>query len=414
MMIMNVAGVSLQDRIDVRHEFPLLYQSVNGHALIYLDNAATTQKPARVIQALNEYYHRYNANIYRGIHTLAEKATREFEETRTAARFFINATSEEEIIFVRGVTEAINLVAASYGRTFVQSDDEIIVSALEHHSNIVPWQIVCNEKKALLRVIPANDKGELMLDAFQEMLSSRTRLVAVSHISNSLGTVNPIQEIVRMAHRAGALVLVDGAQAGAHKRIDVQQLDCDFYCLSAHKMYGPTGVGMLYGKKAILEKMPPYQSGGEMIREVTFGNTIYQDLPYKFEAGTPDIGGVIAFRQAIEFILETGRDRIAAHEHALLTYATEQFSKIPSVRIIGNARDKSNILSFIMDDFHPYDIGHVLDARGIAVRTGQHCTQPIMDRLGVEATVRASFAAYNTTDDIDELVRALRMIDFIR
>lgn len=399
----------------IREEFPVLDQKVNGRDLVYFDNAATSQKPRQVIRALTEYYENYNANIHRGIHTLAEKATRAYEETRNVAKAFINARSAEEIIFVRGVTEAINLVASSYGRAFVGEGDEIIISALEHHSNIVPWQILCEEKKAVLRVIPVSDEGEIELDAFEKLLSSRTRLVAVNHASNSLGTINPVREIVHMAHQRGAVVLIDGAQAGAHLEIDVTDLDCDFYCLSAHKMYGPTGAGVLYGKKDILEAMPPYQGGGEMIKDVTFEKTTYNDLPYKFEAGTPNIADVVAFRSAIEFINAVGRDNISAHEHELLEYGTEKLLQLPSVRLIGTARNKVSVLSFIVEGIHPFDIGQMLDARGIAVRTGHHCTQPLMDRFGIEGTVRASFAVYNTKDEIDRLAEGLqRVINFIK
>lgn len=399
----------------IREEFPVLDQKVNGRDLVYFDNAATSQKPRQVIRALTEYYENYNANIHRGIHTLAEKATRAYEETRNVAKAFINARSAEEIIFVRGVTEAINLVASSYGRAFVGEGDEIIISALEHHSNIVPWQILCEEKRAVLRVIPVSDEGEIELDAFEKLLSSRTRLVAVNHASNSLGTINPVREIVHMAHQRGAVVLIDGAQAGAHLEIDVTDLDCDFYCLSAHKMYGPTGAGVLYGKKDILEAMPPYQGGGEMIKDVTFKKTTYNDLPYKFEAGTPNIADVVAFRSAIEFINAVGRDNISAHEHELLEYGTEKLLQLPSVRLIGTARNKVSVLSFIVEGIHPFDIGQMLDARGIAVRTGHHCTQPLMDRFGIEGTVRASFAVYNTKDEIDRLAEGLqRVINFIK
>jgi cysteine desulfurase/selenocysteine lyase len=356
----------------------------------------------------------FNANIHRGIHALAEKATKEFERTRIAVRDFINASAVEEIVFVRGVTEAINLVASSYGRSFIEEGDEIIVSELEHHSNIVPWQILCKEKKAILKVIPINDEGDLILDEFVSLLSGRTKLVAVSHVSNSLGTINPIKEIIRLAHHQGTVVLIDGAQAGAHQKIDVQDLDCDFYCLSAHKMYGPTGVGILYGKRHILEIMPPYHGGGEMIREVTFAKTTYNDLPYKFEAGTPHIAGVVAFRKALEFMSVTGHDYLIQHDKELLAYATERLSKLSTVRLVGTSKEKVGIVSFVMEGFHPYDIGHILNARGIAVRTGQHCTQPLMDRLGIDGTVRLSLAIYNTRQEIDELIRALRVINFIK
>lgn len=399
----------------IREEFPILVQKVNGRDLVYFDNAATSQKPRQVIQALTDYYQSYNANIHRGIHTLAEKATKAYEETRVTVKDFINAQSAEEIIFVRGVTEAINLVASSYGRTFIGKGDEVVISAMEHHSNIVPWQILCEENQAILRIIPVNDKGELILDEFAKLLSDKTRVVAVNHASNSLGTINPIKEIVRMAHRHGAVVLVDGAQAGAHLEIDVTDLDCDFYCLSAHKMYGPTGAGVLYGKRRILESMPPYQGGGEMIKDVTFEKTTYNDLPYKFEAGTPNIADVIAFRSAMEFIALYGRENISAHEHDLLEYATTKLRSLPGVRLIGTAKQKVSVLSFVIEGIHPFDIGQMLDARGIAVRTGHHCTQPLMDRFGIEGTVRASFAVYNTRGEIDQLAEGLqRVIKFIK
>jgi cysteine desulfurase/selenocysteine lyase len=399
----------------IRKEFPILHQQVNGRDLVYFDNAATSQKPLSVINALIDYYKGYNANIHRGIHTLAEKATRAYEETRHTARKFINARSEQEIIFTRGVTESLNLVATSYGRAFVHENDEIITSALEHHSNIVPWQFVCEEKKAVLRVIPVSDQGELDVDAFRKLLSPKTKVVTLNHASNSLGTINPIKEIIRLAHEVGAVVVIDGAQSGAHLEIDVQDLDCDFYALSSHKMYGPTGAGILYGKRELLEKMPPYQGGGEMIKEVTFAKTTYNDLPYKFEAGTPNIADVIAFKYAMDFILELGRENIAAHEHALLTYATERVSSLKGVRLVGTARNKVGVLSFVVDGIHHFDIGQMLDSRGIAVRTGHHCTQPLMDRFQIEGTVRASFAVYNTKKEIDHLVEGLeRIINFMK
>lgn len=412
---MNVATRSILDVEKIREQFPVLHQKVNGRDLVYFDNAATSQKPLVVIDALTDYYKNYNANIHRGIHTLAEKATKAYEVTRELAKEFINATSEQEIIFVRGVSEAINLVASSYGRAFIKEGAEIIISGLEHHSNIVPWQIVCEEKKALLKVIPVSDEGELDIDAYKKLLSSRTKIVAVNHASNSLGTINPIKTIIDLAHQAGAVVLIDGAQAGAHLEIDVQALDCDFYCLSSHKMYGPTGTGILYGKKELLEKMPPYQGGGEMIKEVTFAKTTYNDLPYKFEAGTPNIADVIAFGRAIEFINGLGKETMAAHEHALLEYAKEKVSALPFVKLVGTAKEKVSVLSFTVEGIHPFDIGQMLDARGIAVRTGHHCTQPLMDRLGIEGTVRASFAVYNTKKEIDQLAEGLeRVITFMK
>lgn len=413
-MIPNATQTALS--VDqVRQEFPVLHQKVNGRELVYFDNAATTQKPVSVIKALTEYYEGYNANIHRGIHTLAEKATRAYEDTRTAAKQFINAQHVEEIIFTRGVTEGINLVASSYGRAFINAGDEIIVSELEHHSNIVPWQFVCEQKGAHLRVIPVSDEGVLDLEAYKKLLNARTRVVSVNHASNSLGTINSVKEIIRLAHEAGAVVLIDGAQASAHLEIDVQDLDCDFYVTSSHKMYGPTGTGFLYGKKQLLEDMPPYQGGGEMIKEVTFAKTTYNELPYKFEAGTPNIGDVVALRYAMEFINKLGKENIAAHEHELLKYATSRISGVKGVRLVGTAPEKVSVVSFVIDGIHPFDIGQMLDARGIAVRTGHHCTQPLMDRLGIEGTVRASFAVYNTKKEIDALVEGLeRIIGFMK
>ncbi len=399
----------------IRKQFPILHQQVNGRDLVYLDNAATSQKPLVVIDALIDYYKGYNANIHRGIHTLAEKATKAYEETRHTAQRFINAKSEQEIIFTRGVTEGINLVASSYGRAFIKEGDEIIISGLEHHSNIVPWQLVCEEKKAKLQVIPVSPEGELDLDIFRKVLSNKTKIVSINHASNSLGTINPVKEVIRLAHEVGAVVLIDGAQAGAHIEIDVQDMDCDFYCLSAHKMYGPTGTGILYGKKDILEKMPPYHGGGEMIKEVTFEKTTYNDLPYKFEAGTPNIADVVAYKYAFDFINELGKENIAAHEHELLTYATERVSKLKSVKLVGTAKNKVGVLAFTVEGIHHFDIGQMLDARGIAVRTGHHCTQPLMTCYGIEGTVRASFAVYNTKKEVDQLVEGLeRVINFMK
>jgi cysteine desulfurase/selenocysteine lyase len=412
---MSVATRSGLDVEKIRKHFPVLHQKVNGRDLVYFDNAATSQKPQMVIDALVDYYKKDNANIHRGIHTLAERATKAYENTRQLVKSFINAGTEEEIIFVRGVTEAINLVASSYGRAFIHAGDEVIISGLEHHSNIVPWQMLCEEKKAILKVIPVTEAGELDITAYSKLLTTRTRLVAVNHASNSLGTINAIKTIIDLAHKDGAVVLIDGAQAGAHLEIDVQALDCDFYCLSSHKMYGPTGTGILYGRKELLEKMPPYQGGGEMIKEVTFQKTTYNDLPYKFEAGTPNIADVIAFGRAIEFITELGKETIAHHEHELLVYATEKLGALPSVKFVGTAKEKVSVLSFVVKGIHPFDVGQMLDARGIAVRTGHHCTQPLMDRMGIEGTVRASFAVYNTKQEIDQLVEGLeRVIKFLK
>jgi len=399
----------------IREQFPVLYQKVNGKPLIYFDNAATNQKPKQVINALVNYYQGYNANIHRGIHTLAEKATRAYEETRHSMQKFINAKNVEEVIFTRGVTESINLVASSYGRTFLNAGDEVIITELEHHSNIVPWQIICEEKKSILKVIPVTEVGEIDLDAYRKLLSSKTKIVAVNHASNSLGTINPIKEIIKLAHEVGAVILIDGAQAAAHLEIDVQDLDCDFYCISSHKMYGPTGAGILYGKKELLEKMPPYMSGGEMIRDVTFAKTSYNDLPYKFEAGTPNIADVIALNEAINFINTLGKEQIAEHESELLAYASEKLAAIPGLKLIGTAKEKVAVQSFIIEGIHHFDIGQMLDTRGIAVRTGDHCTQPLMDRLGIEGTVRASFSIYNTKSEIDEMIEGLkRIVNFMK
>ncbi len=394
----------------IRKEFPILDQQVNGKPLIYFDNAATNQKPKRVIEALSTYYEKYNANIHRGIHTLAEKATRAYEDTRLAMQEFIHAKHVEEIIFTRGVTESVNLVASSYGRAFLKEGDEIILSGLEHHSNIVPWQMIAEEKKAVIKVITITPSGEIDIDHYRQLLSSRTKIVAVNHASNSLGTINPIKEMITMAHDVGAVVLIDGAQASAHLAIDVVDLGCDFYCISSHKMYGPTGTGILYGKKDLLEKMPPYMGGGEMIKDVTFARTTYNELPYKFEAGTPNIADVVALKEAVGFINQLGKENIASHEYELLSYATQKLASLSSVRMIGTGSKKVSVQSFVIEGIHPFDIGQMLDARGIAVRTGHHCTQPLMDSLGLEGTVRASFAVYNTKEEIDVLIDGLKRI----
>ncbi len=399
----------------IRSEFPILHQEVNGKPLIYFDNAATNQKPKRVIKALTDYYEGYNANIHRGIHTLAEKATRAYEDTRLAMQQFIRAKHSEEIIFTRGVTESINLVASSYGRAFLKEGDEVIISGLEHHSNIVPWQLVCEERKAFLKIIPITNTGDLDMEAFGKLLSNRTKIIAVNHASNSLGTINPVKEIIALGHQVGAVVLIDGAQSAAHLEIDVQELDCDFYCISSHKMYGPTGTGILYGKKELLEKMPPYMGGGEMIKDVTFAKTTYNDLPYKFEAGTPNIADVVALKEAVNFINELGKENIAVHESELLQYATEKLSALRAVNLIGTSKHKVSVQSFVIEGIHHFDIGQMLDTRGIAVRTGHHCTQPLMERFRIEGTVRASFAVYNTKAEIDQLAEGLgRIIKFMK
>ncbi|MGF7042256.1 SufS family cysteine desulfurase [Mucilaginibacter lappiensis] len=391
----------------IRQAFPILGRMVKNKPLVYLDNAATSQKPLSVINALNDYYTGYNANIHRGIHTLAEEATAAYEASRYAVKQFINAAATEEIIFTRGTTEGINLVAYTWGRQNVHAGDEIIISGMEHHSNIVPWQILCNEKHAVLKVIPVTENGELSLKAYQELLTDKTKLVAIVQVSNALGTVNPVKEMIAAAHQAGALVLVDGAQSAVHLDIDVQDLDCDFFAFSGHKVYGPTGVGVLYGKRAILEDMPVFQGGGEMIKEVTFEHTTYNELPYKYEAGTPNIADTIALKAALDFINTTGKAEIRKHEVGLLAYATEQLENIPGLTIIGKAREKASLVSFVIKGTHPQDIGILLDNQGIAVRTGHHCCQPLMKRFDIPGTVRASFALYNTMEEVDKLITGL-------
>ena len=393
---------------EIRKSFPVLEREVNNQLLVYLDNAATSQKPQVVIDALNYYYSNYNANIHRGIHTLAEEATAAFEATRKSVQKFINAPSSEEIIFTRGTTEGINLVAYTWGRKNIHEGDEIIVSTMEHHSNIVPWQILCDEKKAVLKVIPINDDGELLMEEYKKLLSPKTKLVSIAHASNALGTINPVKEIIEEAHKIGALVLVDGAQSSVHLDIDVQKMDCDFFAFSGHKVYGPTGVGALYGKKKILEEMPVFMGGGEMIKEVTFEKTTFNELPYKFEAGTPNIADTIALKVALDFITETKKNIIRNHENDLLKYATEQMSAIEGLRIIGTAKNKVSLISFVIKNIHPQDIGVLLDNQGIAVRTGHHCTEPLMKRFGIPGTVRASFAMYNTKEEVDSLVNAIK------
>ena len=393
---------------EIRKFFPVLEREVNNQLLVYLDNAATSQKPQVVIDALNYYYSNYNANIHRGIHTLAEEATAAFEATRKSVQKFINAPSSEEIIFTRGTTEGINLVAYTWGRKNIHEGDEIIVSTMEHHSNIVPWQILCDEKKAVLKVIPINDDGELLMEEYKKLLSEKTKLVSIAHASNALGTINPVKEIIEEAHKIGALVLVDGAQSSVHLDIDVQKMDCDFFAFSGHKVYGPTGVGALYGKKKILEEMPVFMGGGEMIKEVTFEKTTFNELPYKFEAGTPNIADTIALKVALDFITETKKNIIRNHENDLLKYATEQMSAIEGLRIIGTAKNKVSLISFVIKNIHPQDIGVLLDNQGIAVRTGHHCTEPLMKRFGIPGTVRASFAMYNTKEEVDSLVNAIK------
>jgi cysteine desulfurase / selenocysteine lyase len=394
----------------IREEFPILRERIHGHPLVYLDNAATSQKPDAVIEALIRYYRHDNANIHRGVHTLSERATEEYESTRSAVQAFLHARLASEIVFVRGATEAINLVAQTYGRQCVGSGDEVLITAMEHHSNIVPWQMLCEEKGATLRVAPINDRGELLLDEFVKLLGSRTKIASITHVSNALGSVNPVEEIVRLAHAANVPVLVDGAQAVPHMSVDVQALDCDFYAFSGHKVYGPTGVGVLYGKGALLEQMPPYQGGGDMISSVTFERTIYNKVPYKFEAGTPDIAGVIGLGAALGYLGKFDMNAIGTHERELLNYATEKLVAIPGVRLIGTAQEKAGVLSFVMDRIHPHDIGTILDHEGIAVRTGHHCAQPVMERFGVPATVRASFGLYNIREEIDALADCIERV----
>jgi cysteine desulfurase/selenocysteine lyase len=401
---------TIQKGIDVyaiRRQFPALEREVKGKPLVYFDNAATSQKPQMVIDAMTKYYTGYNANIHRGIHTLAEEATAAFEATRDDVREFINAESREEIIFTRGTTEGINLVAYAWGRQNLKAGDEVIISTMEHHSNIVPWQIICEEKGAIIKVIPVNDEGELLMEEYEKLLSSKTKLVSVVHASNSLGTINPVKRIIDLAHKAGAVVLIDGAQSTVHLDINVQEMDCDFFAFSSHKIYGPTGTGILYGKRRILEAMPVFQGGGEMIKEVTFTKTTYNDLPYKFEAGTPNIADVVAFKAALDFVKQTGKENIRQHEEELLHYATAALEQVPGLKIIGRAKRKVSVVSFVLDKIHPQDIGILLDNQGIAVRTGHHCTQPLMDRFGIPGTARASFAVYNTKEEIDKLVTGI-------
>jgi len=405
-----IETVAIENSLDVqaiRKQFPVLEREVKGKQLVYFDNAATTQKPQAVIDALISYYSGYNANIHRGIHTLAEEATAAFEGTRDAVREFINAESREQIVFTSGTTEGINLVAQTWGRQNIGEGDEIIISNMEHHSNIVPWYILAQEKKAVLKIIPINEDGELAMEEFDKLLSERTKFVSIVHVSNALGTINPVKEIIEKAHSVGAKVLVDGAQSTVHLDIDVQAMDCDFFVFSSHKLYGPTGIGALYGKRELLEEMPPYQGGGEMIKEVSFNTITWNDLPYKFEAGTPNIADTIAFKAAMEFTASIGKEKIRQHENALLAYATEQLEQIPGLQIIGRAKQKISVISFVIEGTHPQDIGILLDNRGIAVRTGNHCAQPLMERLCIRGTTRASFAMYNNVEEVDRLIEGL-------
>jgi cysteine desulfurase / selenocysteine lyase len=409
----EVFAAPADDTFDVmrrRTDFPILAESVNGHPLVYLDNAATTQKPRSVIDALSRYYAHDNANVHRGVHTLSQRATDDYEAARTNIARFINARAAEEIVFTRGTTDAINLVAQSFGRPMLRPGDEIVISALEHHSNIVPWQLLCGQTGAVLKVVPVDDAGELDLDDYASMLGSRTRLVAITHVSNALGTITPIERIIALARAAGIPVLVDGAQAIAHVSVDVQALGCDFYAFSGQKVFGPTGIGVLYAKAARLEAMPPYQGGGDMIRSVTFEKTEYNDIPYKFEAGTPNIAGAIGLGAALDYVRDVGIGAIEAHERALLAYATARVSAIPGLRIIGTAKEKAGILSFTLEGVHAHDVGTILDHGGVAIRAGHHCAMPIMTRFGVAGTARASFALYNTREEVEALVAGIERV----
>jgi cysteine desulfurase/selenocysteine lyase len=408
-----MAGGSRRVRFDVAHvrrDFPILSRSVHGKPLVYLDNGATSQKPQAVIEALSRYYREENSNIHRGVHFLSERATAAYEEARQKIQAFINAAHKEEIIFVRGTTEAVNLVAQSYGRSTLKAGDEIIISAMEHHSNIVPWQMLRDQTGARLRVIPINHDGELVLDEYRRLLNDKTKIVSVTHVSNALGTVAPVHEIVAQAHERGIPVMLDGAQAVPHLKVDVQELGCDFYAFSGHKMFGPTGVGVLYGRRELLDKMPPYQGGGDMISLVTFEKTHYNVLPYKFEAGTPNIAGGIGLGAAVDYLQRLAWGQVVAHEEDLLAYATEKLAVIDGLRIIGTAKEKVGVLSFVFDKIHAHDVGTILDQEGVAVRAGHHCAMPVMQRFGVPATTRASFAFYNTRDEIDVLANAIQSV----
>ncbi len=403
-------GIEKFNPSTIRKQFRILSQEVNGHPLVYFDNAATTQKPDQVINAISDYYQNYNANIHRGIHSLAEKATEAYESTRRKAKDYVNASSSDEIIFTYGTTDGINLAASSLGRAVLNKGDEVIISAMEHHSNIVPWQMVCEEKGASLKVAPINDSGELIYEEYQKLLSDKVKIVSIVHVSNSLGTINPVKKIIADAHEIGAYVLIDGAQAAAHLDVDVQELDCDLYAFSSHKMFGPTGVGVLYGKRSVLDLMPPYRGGGEMIKEVTFEKTTYNDLPFKFEAGTPNIADVIGFSAAIDYINSLDKNSVREYEKKLLEYGVTRLTDIEGIRFVGTAKNKISIISFNIENVHPFDIGMMLDAGGVAVRTGHHCTQPLMDYYNIEGTVRASLSIYNTEAEIDILADKLKAI----
>ena len=391
----------------IKSDFPTLNQKISGNDLIYLDNAATTQKPVSVIEAIENYYKLINSNIHRGVHTLSAKATEAYEDARSRVAEFITAQDRKEIIFVRGATEAINLVAHSYVKPILNEGDQIIISQMEHHANIVPWQIICEEKNAELRIVPINNKGELILSEFENLLNEKTKFVSINHVSNTLGTVNPVEEIVRIAHSKNIKIMIDGAQAVQHMPLDVTKIDSDFYCFSGHKMYAPTGIGVLHGRMELLEGMPPYQGGGDMIKSVTFEKTIYNDIPNRFEAGTPNISGVIGLASAIEYLTEIGMEDIYKHEKDLLDYATQEIKKIEEVKVIGNSSEKASVLSFVIDSIHPHDIGTIMDKHGVAIRTGHHCTQPIMDFYEIPATARASFGIYNSKQDIDRMINSI-------
>jgi len=406
-----VSEVSIPpDMAGRRSDFPILNQRVHGKPLVYLDNASTTQKPRSVIEAITRYYETANANVHRGVHVMSERATQAYEGARSKVARFLHARDDREIIFVRGATEAINLVAQTFGRTRLGTGDEVLITAMEHHSNIVPWQMLCEQTGAVMKVAPVTDAGELDPAKYARLLGRRTRLVSVTHVSNALGTVNPVREMIEMAHRRDIPVLVDGAQAAPHMKVDVQSLGCDFYTFSGHKTYGPTGIGALYGKADLLDAMPPYQGGGDMILQVSFEKTLYNAIPYKFEAGTPDIAGAIGLGAAVDYLEEIGMDAIAAHGHELLAYATEAVREVPGIRIVGTAREKAGILSFVLDGVHPHDIGTILDHEGIAIRAGHHCAMPLMGRLGLAATARASFGLYNTREEVDALVAAIKKV----
>lgn len=398
------------DSIKIREDFPILHKQIYGKPLAYLDNAATTQKPQQVIDAIKQYYRYENSNVHRGVHYLSQQATDKYEEARRKVQQYINASSSNEIVFTRGTTESINLIANTFGRKHVKKGDEVIISEMEHHSNIVPWQMMCEERGAKLKVIPIANSGEVMVSEYKKMFTNKTKLVALTHISNSLGTINPIKDMITTAHANRVPVLIDGAQAIVHSKVDVQDLNCDFYCFSGHKFYGPTGIGVLYGKEYYLDELPPYQGGGEMIEKVSFDKTTYNELPYKFEAGTPNIAGTIGLKAALDFVEEIGIEQIAQYEEQLLQYATSRLREIEKVKIYGNAPDKAAVISFLVGNIHPFDTGTLLDKLGIAVRTGHHCTQPIMDKFKIPGTVRASLAMYNTVDEIDRLVEGIKRV----